>query len=1066
MYLIKRPLILWNKKVSEKSAINEFKKNRLLFWVNDALDINDLINVQAKIDQSTKELVDCSYKGEDNFIEDEYLISPTLFFIKVLKLQIKKFNLLSVDSPDKSNLEYDHYKIAKNYLSYYKKTIVYPVTSFIYRTILFYKDYNTTTTYYIYELVLCFLISYGIFINDLLDKTKFPDFSEVVEANKTFCYFKPFKTEKDLEEIYAPLRDHIYLMKNAVYTTKQRDYDPTEIDKIFDILNQHIDFLNVCIAPDAKNVDSNEVEETEVSTTKTSNSTNYFEMLYADYLAKKSDTDNWVIRQVIENTADIKSDDYIRLISQLFIINLYYDIYYFQMFPNKYIEYFEFDMTGMFYKQTKEYKNIRRNEDIKKNMIESIKAKSDIELKREMFLFDVVIKITTRIIKINPKVFQHILLKDFFFITKLREFYIPYINHIYPYGILKNFFDTYESSSIQSINVLIDVIEFLRMLCEEHNEVFQAFIIEQTILMGDEGDKLVNFLLETQMSINSVLEFCLPQMKKLKVYQKVTVENYFIDLYRNISNFFIEIVQGSTSYVYLTCLGKYKRKDSNQYIYESWLESNYKLLTNFVLNYRVYYKYLQSFMELVNAIFGENSSMNESILSNINEAHLYMKENNIDLFARKVKTKAKENEDNKEAIAEDPEKKDPAVNLENNKDNNVNFSNNVKNDIFNDNSAEVKKTINTLDFEFETVFPDPVNYHFVTILRKMNIRQIYYVCKKSLEIAYMDAFSNNKFDEMQESMKKIMYNNKKTKIKVFKNYYIDAYKYNEAFTKSDFLKISFTIFKYINMVSLNPVVKPTEADDDLDEFLKNIQQTTENFLDILKIENKDDQYIFLDRFINTIEVVDIFSDLNISEMINNYQNSFLNINLDQICGNMNIKYSSRKKAFFLRQDEKILVREIFILPPQCYSLNNFQKYIEIAESKEDASPDKILNILNIIPEISEMLKRRYDHIICGSPSTRSFLYFLFENEDNFIYYGGFFSIMLSYIVNGFVLKNVVYKQILIPIQDIDITIKVINYIHIAYNAVFLLILIAYNVILKFGFIQCKSNIIIFLINSI
>ena len=188
------------------------------------------------------------------------------------------------------------------------------------------------------------------------------------------------------------------------------------------------------------------------------------------------------------------------------------------------------------------------------------------------------------------------------------------------------------------------------------------------------------------------------------------------------------------------------------------------------------------------------------------------------------------------------------------------------------------------------------------------------------------------------------------------------------------------------MVSLNPVVKPTEADDDLDEFLKNIQQTTENFLDILKIENKDDQYIFLDRFINTIEVVDIFSDLNISEMINNYQNSFLNINLDQICGNMNIKYSSRKKAFFLRQDEKILVREIFILPPQCYSLNNFQKYIEIAESKEDASPDKILNILNIIPEISEMLKRRYDHIICGSPSTRSFLYFLFENEDNFIYY--------------------------------------------------------------------------------
>jgi len=375
-------------------------------------------------------------------------------------------------------------------------------------------------------------------------------------------------------------------------------------------------------------------------------------------------------------------------------------------------------------------------------------------------------------------------------------------------------------------------------------------------------------------------------------------------------------------------------------------------------------------------------------------------------------------------------------------------------------SDEIKKedTINEpkniLDFKYERVFPNPVEYHFITLLRKINIKQIYTVCQKSLEEAYKEAFSVEEFEEMQKSMKKIKYDNKKSILKNRKNYYVDAYKYSGKFTKSDYLKISFSIFKYINMISMNTIVKPSEEDESVSDFLKNIKQTTENFLEVLKAENRDDQFNFFDIFINNIEVVSMISDLSLGDELSDYQNSYLGLNIDLISGNIKKKFMNKRQSFFLRKDQNVLMREIFVVPPQCWSLLNFGKFIEIAEDQEDATPDKILNILNIVPQISDKLEVRYDHLMKRPHVTKRFLYFLFENEDNFLYYGVFFSVILSYIVNGFMLKNIIYREIYIPVEkEISITIQVINYFHIAYNLFFLFFWLVYYVFLKFGFVQ-------------
>ena len=107
---------------------------------------------------------------------------------------------------------------------------------------------------------------------------------------------------------------------------------------------------------------------------------------------------------------------------------------------------------------------------VKHKIISEKVEKNKNTLIREILLFNLVITISKNIISLDPLTFQNVLLNDRFFIKKLSNFYIPYIDLIFPEGILQGFFDFNSSINLKPIHVLTNLIEFLRIQCEVRNE--------------------------------------------------------------------------------------------------------------------------------------------------------------------------------------------------------------------------------------------------------------------------------------------------------------------------------------------------------------------------------------------------------------------------------------------------------------------------------------------------------------------------------------------------------------------------------------------------------------------
>ena len=82
IYLINRPLMFWKNEFPETiTNIKSFEMNKLLFWVNEGIEIN---NINCNVNSRPK----------DNDSYGNFNSNPTCFLISLLKLQIAKFKLI------------------------------------------------------------------------------------------------------------------------------------------------------------------------------------------------------------------------------------------------------------------------------------------------------------------------------------------------------------------------------------------------------------------------------------------------------------------------------------------------------------------------------------------------------------------------------------------------------------------------------------------------------------------------------------------------------------------------------------------------------------------------------------------------------------------------------------------------------------------------------------------------------------------------------------------------------------------------------------------------------------
>ena len=127
------------------------------------------------------------------------------------------------------------------------------------------------------------------------------------------------------------------------------------------------------------------------------------------------------------------------------------------------------------------------------------------------------------------------------------------IQHIYiDFHKLKNLSDNREglNTSLSAKNKFLIIIEFLRLFCENHHKIYQTILIHSNInkfLLKnmEESLDLLDFILKIPtLSKNSII-YLNSKSNFASIFKHTNINNYFDELIIGLTDFLIEIIQGS-----------------------------------------------------------------------------------------------------------------------------------------------------------------------------------------------------------------------------------------------------------------------------------------------------------------------------------------------------------------------------------------------------------------------------------------------------------------------------------------------------------------------------------------
>ena len=127
------------------------------------------------------------------------------------------------------------------------------------------------------------------------------------------------------------------------------------------------------------------------------------------------------------------------------------------------------------------------------------------------------------------------------------------IQHIYiDFHKLKNLSDNREglNTSLSAKNKFLIIIEFLRLFCENHHKIYQTILIHSNInkfLLKnmEESLDLLDFILKIPtLSKNSII-YLNSKSNFASIFKHININNYFDELILGLTDFLIEIIQGS-----------------------------------------------------------------------------------------------------------------------------------------------------------------------------------------------------------------------------------------------------------------------------------------------------------------------------------------------------------------------------------------------------------------------------------------------------------------------------------------------------------------------------------------
>jgi len=613
------------------------------FIVKPALGQNDLQELKVKIDFNLHTKVDYNNKRNlisnisntanniENDLHPKVRLKPLIYNIEIFKLMIVFHDIKFKNKVKKIIKYFDHF-------------IIRPVIYSIYKIIYFAENISAELKYLIYKLIFLFLESYKYFLdlirnNDLsnpnmhnfilLDEIlylPYENISEITDFIKQ-TYFRldldVAKINSDgfeqlnlnqLMNIYFSYMENFNFYRNLIKHNEDNDEGNSIEDEIIFKRKQNDIYsinLNNKYEASLNKVNNNSLG---LNNNHIINSTNNLkENLIESSKENQIYSMNSKIRKNLNNLENVtlSNDCYLSFKKDIQSFVLEYELRKNDFFRDNILkkifsEEVNEDLNSPNYKQTIALDLFSKIDFNFTNNLNPINEENGC-------IFESI----NKVFKSAPHLWQDIILDRINdsknLITSIIEKQFPFLFQC----ILIEFnrLDTKKDSVYHQM--FLNLFEFFRLLCENHNKIFQTLLINFKINEVNDDYYHFNFILKIPIIIFEYLKYYNEKKEMLRFFGE-NDSFYFEDILNKLTEYYIELIQG--------CLSRNFNLISSMKEFSEYYESHYRFFDLLEGN-KVYEIILSNFIKFINCFIEENSNELENkidLIKKLNPKKLYV----------------------------------------------------------------------------------------------------------------------------------------------------------------------------------------------------------------------------------------------------------------------------------------------------------------------------------------------------------------------------------------------------------------------------------------------------------
>jgi hypothetical protein len=491
------------------------------------------------------------HKGE--FDEDLMGMRSFLFILKKYKaifLLYKKNRFFSKFENQEQKIEF--------YFKFYLGLCVIPMVYSLYKVVYFSELLNFDLKYLIYVLSITFLQTLKFFINELINELTSGYFSTYISLEVKSI----IKNRLNLNNIEYNLMPSLISLENSVKDDieiiNSPSFNQLDYQKVIIIF-----LKNISIFKDIKKIKEYDISNLFICKNileikLTNKFIKNIEKVYDNYITTKCDFFNKYITKCFLSTSD--QDKYIKKNIAIEFLS------YYKQNPGAGEREYYFADICTFTKDNGLY-------------------------------LDIIVKL----FKINPEYFQNIMIEN----DKMRKkiYHIIRKQLVFLYQVVVvDFISLDNNKNLNAYDNLVNLIEFVRLLCENHNQMNQTFLFNLE-LHNDLNGYSTSFLQFCLHSCMHIIKLIQHNDKKKAFIKNMITDNeisfiYFNNLITSLHNLLIELIQG-------TLTSNFKKLGEDP-CYENYVKLTRNLL--YAKNKNEYVFYLGKSFSFLNAVTEDSNN--------------------------------------------------------------------------------------------------------------------------------------------------------------------------------------------------------------------------------------------------------------------------------------------------------------------------------------------------------------------------------------------------------------------------------------------------------------------------